>query len=230
MKLTWRTELPQLFLIAAMFAVAAGCWSHAPEQMPIHWNARGEVDGYGGRFAGLLLMPTIAAGTYVLTLLVPLIDPGRTNYRNFAKAYNASRIALVLFFGVVYAVFLLAAFGHRANLPMIVFLAMAALFLVLGNFMGKVRPNWFIGVRTPWTLSSKLSWDKTHRLTGWLMVFMGLLFVGAAFFPNGRMLAGILAIDVACMAWSIVYSYLVYRSDPNRTSPAGVAPSTDEPN
>ena len=73
-----------------------------PDQMPIHWNFRGEVDGYGGKFAGLLLLPLTAVGIYLLMLLVPLVDPGRLNYRNFARAYNVFRLVIVLFMAVVY--------------------------------------------------------------------------------------------------------------------------------
>jgi uncharacterized membrane protein len=227
MKLSWRTELPQLVVIAAMFALAAGCWSHAPEKLPIHWNFRGEVDGYGGRFAGLLLLPLMTAGVYLLTLLLPLVDPGRLNYGNFIKAYSTFRLVLVLFMGVLYSATVAAAFGRQVDITQIAFLGAGLLFIVLGNFMGKIRPNWFVGVRTPWTLSSKLSWDKTHRLTGWLMMFMGVLFILVSFFHNGWMFIGVLIVDVACIGWSIIYSYLVYRDDPNRTPPAGTSPSTD---
>jgi uncharacterized membrane protein len=227
MKLSWRTELPQLLLIAAMFALAAGCWSHAPEKMPIHWNFRGETDAYGGKFAGLLLFPLIATGIYLLMLVVPLVDPGRPNYRNFARAFNVFRIVIVLFLAVVYGVTLLVAFGHHVNLIMIVFLATAGLFLVIGNFMGKIRPNWFFGVRTPWTLSSKLSWDKTNRLGGWSFMLMGVLFAFAAVVQAGWMFVAAVGATGICAAWMIVYSYLVYRRDPNRTPPAGTSPSAD---
>jgi uncharacterized membrane protein len=230
MKFSLRKELPQLLLIAGMFALAAICWSQAPEKMPIHWNFRGVADGYGGKFAGLLLLPLIAAATYLLTLLVPLVDPGRLNYRNFAKVYNTFRLVLMLFLGVIYVVTLLAAFGHHVNMTMIVMLATAVLFLVIGNFMSKIRPNWFFGVRTPWTLSSKLSWDKTHRLAGWLFALMGVLLAIAAFVNTGWMFIATFTVVGVCMVWMIVYSYLVYRHDPERTSPAGVSPSTEEPN
>jgi uncharacterized membrane protein len=99
---------------------------------------------------------------------------------------------------------------------------------VLFNVMGKIRPNWFVGVRTPWTLSSKLSWDKTHRLAGWLSVLMGVLFAIVAFVHNAWTLGVMLSVDAACLIGIVIYSYLVYRVDPNRVSPAGVTPSTDD--
>jgi uncharacterized membrane protein len=158
---------------------------------------------------------------------VPLIDPGRLNYQNFRKAYNAIRIVLVLFMALIYGLAIASAFGYQFNTTSVVFGAMGVMFIVLGNFMGKIRPNWFVGVRTPWTLSSKLSWDKTHRLAGWLFVLMGVLFLPLAAVQTTWALVTVFTIDGLCLVWMIVYSYLVYRRDPNRTSPAATSPGND---
>jgi uncharacterized membrane protein len=230
MKLSWRVELPQLLIIVAMFALAAWSRSRVPDSIPIHWNYRGEVDGYGGKFTGLLLLPIMVSVIYLLLPLLMLIDPGRANYQNFTRVLNVIRIAMAVFFGVIYCVTLLAVFDHHVDVVQICFLGTAALLVILGNAMGKIRPNWFVGVRTPWTLSSKLSWDKTHRLAGWLFIFMGVLFAVVAFVHTGWTMVDMLIVDMACILWIIVYSYLVYRHDPERTSPAGVSPSTEEPN
>jgi len=227
MKLSWRIELPQLIIIAAMFAVAAWAWPHVPDRLPTHWNIRGEVDGWGNKFTGLMLMPMIALGTYVLTLVVPFIDPGRRNYENFSKVYGIIRLCMVLFFALIFGVIVRVAFGHRVNMTTVILPAMGVLFIVIGNFMSKIRPNWFCGVRTPWTLSSKLSWDKTHRLAGWLFMFMGALFFVLLFVPNAWALVAVVSIDVLCAVWIIVYSYLVYRDDPHRMPPAGTSPSAE---
>lgn len=227
MKLSWRIELPLLALIATMFVVAAVAWSYAPERMPVHWNAAGEVDRWGGKFEGLLLLPMLAVGIYALTIVLPMFDPGRGNYRNFPKAYNAIRIAILVFLAAIYAILLLTAFGHNVNVTMVMMFMAGGLFVVIGNYMSKIRPNWFVGVRTPWTLSSKLSWDKTHRLAAWLFLFMGLLFIAAAFVTNTWTILVVLVIDAICVIWMIVYSYLVYRSDPHRTTPAGITPSSE---
>jgi uncharacterized membrane protein len=227
MRLSWRTELPLLFLIATMFVAAAVAWWHAPDRMPVHWNAAGQVDRWGGKFQGLLLMPLVATGMYLLTVILPMFDPGRGNYGNFFKAYYAIRISILVCLAAIYAVMLLTAFGHQVNVTMVMMLTVGLLLVVIGNYLSKIRPNWFVGVRTPWTLSSKLSWDKTHRLAGWLFMFMGLLFVGAAFVANGWTIVALLVIDALCLAWIIVYSYLAYRNDPHRATPAGITPSNE---
>ena len=227
MKLSWRVELVQLAIMAGMFAVAAWAWPQVPDRLPVHWNLQGEVDRYGGKFEGLLLLPFVTLGLYLLLLFVPLIDPGRLNYQNFRKAYNAIRIALVLFMALIYGLLIYSAFGNQGNTTTVILLAMGALFIVLGNFMGKIRPNWFVGVRTPWTLSSKLSWDKTHRLAGWLFVLMGGLFVLLALVQTTWMFIVVFTINALCILWMVLYSYLVYRGDPDRTSPAATLPGNE---
>jgi uncharacterized membrane protein len=224
MKRSWRTELVQLSPIAAMFLTGALCWSHASDRIPVHWNWRGEVDRYGGKFEGLLLLPLISLGLYFLLLVLPLFDPGKANYRTFAGAYNLIRLTITLFLSAIYAVGVLVSLGYHVDMNTVIGLAMGLLFIVLGNVMGKIRPNWFVGVRTPWTLSSKLSWTKTHRLAGWLFIVMGLLAVAWAISQSVWMLGLMIAVDFACGITMVVYSYLVYRKDPARMSPADTQP------
>jgi uncharacterized membrane protein len=150
--------------------VAAATWSSVPDVLPIHWNAAGEVNGYGSKAVGLLTLPITALGLELLLLTIPRIDPGRDNYEQFHAAYAAVRLALVIFMAVVYGLMQLAFHDYRVSMAQAINLLMGVLFVVLGSLMGKVRPNWFVGIRTPWTLSSKLSWDKTHRLGGWLFI------------------------------------------------------------
>jgi uncharacterized membrane protein len=224
MKRSWRIELVQLLPIAAMFLVAALCWSHASDRIPVHWNWRGEVDRYGGKFEGLLLLPLVSVALYLLLLVLPLFDPGKANYRTFAGAYNLIRLTITLFLSAIYAVGVLVSLGYHVDMNTVIGLALGVLFIVLGNVMGKIRPNWFVGVRTPWTLSSKLSWTKTHRLAGWLFIVMGLLAVAWAILQNAWMLGVMITVDFACGISLVVYSYLIYRKDPARMSPADTQP------
>jgi uncharacterized membrane protein len=226
MKRSWRIELVQLLPIAAMFLVAALCWSHASDRIPVHWNLRGEVDRYGGKFEGLLLLPLVSLALYLLLLVLPLFDPGKANYRTFAGAYNLIRLMIMLFLTAIYAVSVLVSLGYHVDMNTVIGLAIGVLFIVLGNVMGKIRPNWFVGVRTPWTLSSKLSWTKTHRLGGWLFIVMGLLAVAWAILQNAWMLGVMITVDIACGISLVVYSYLVYRKDPARMSPADTQPAS----
>lgn len=227
MKFNWRIELPQWLLIGAMFAAAAWAWPQLPDRLPVHWNIHGEVDGWGSKFMGLLFMPLLVLGFYLLLLLAPLIDPGKANYQNFQRVYGIIRVAFVAYMAAVYAATVYAAFGHNVNMTTIILPLVGVLFIVLGNFLSKIRPNWIIGVRTPWTLSSQLSWDKTHRLAGWLFIVMGSLFFFVALVQTTWSLIAMLVIDALFIVWMFVYSYLVYRHDPHRTPPAGTSPSAE---
>ena len=228
MKFNWRFDLPQLLLIGAAFAAAAWAWPQLPERLPTHWNIHGEVDGWGNKFTALLLVPLIMVGVYLLMLLLPLVDPGRANYQNFPKAYNVIRVAILAYLSAIYAATLAAAFGYKINMMSVILPLVGVLLIVLGNFLGKIRPNWFVGIRTPWTLSSQLSWDKTHRVGGWLFIAMGLLFFPVALIQTTWSLVAMLVIDACMLGWLVVYSYLVYRSDPQRMPPAGTLPHADQ--
>jgi uncharacterized membrane protein len=186
------------------------------------------VDGWGNKFTALLLVPLVIVGMYLLMLVLPLIDPGRANYQNFPKAYNVIRVAILTYMSAIYVAMLAAAFGYKINMTSVILPLVGVLFIVLGNFLGKIRPNWFMGIRTPWTLSSQLSWDKTHRVGGWLFILMGLLFFPVALMQTTWSLVAMLVIDACLLGGLIVYSYLVYRSDPQRTSPAGTLPQADQ--
>jgi uncharacterized membrane protein len=221
MKPSWRVELVQWLVIAAMFAVAAVAWPHVPERMPIHWNMQGEVDGYGGKFAGLLLLPLLAVGLYLLLLFIPRLDPAYQNYVQFAGAYLAMRFAMLLFLAVIFGGIVLAAMGYRVPIVSVVAWSIAGLFALLGSVMQRIRPNWLVGVRTPWTLCSELSWTKTHRLAGWLFYLIAAMMVAWGAMPIAAMFViTMTTLGVSVLAL-VVYSYRVYCDDPNRSPTRG---------
>lgn len=224
MTTTWRRELPSLLLLAVMLALLATTWPLAPARVPIHWNASGEVDGYGSKTTGVLLPPILALGLYLLLLFAPRVDPGRANYATFQNSYLVIRTAVLAVVAVLYGVTCLAARGAGVSRSVVVPLAVGALFVVLGSVMGKIRPNWFVGIRTPWTLSSKDAWVRTHRLGGWLFLLLGLTFILDGLTARGwatrYLLGGVLAMVVILFG----YSYFVWRGDPDKVPPAGTQP------
>lgn len=226
MKVNRRIEALQLTILGGMFLAAALTWPSAPDRMPIHWNAAGEVDGYGGKFQGLLLLPLIALAQYLLLRFLPRADPGRANYANFQGAYDTVRLAVLVLLAAVYG--LLHGFlrGARLDVGLVVPVLIGGLLVVLGNTFGKLRPNWFIGIRTPWTLSSKEAWNRTHRVGGWLMVGLGLVTMIAAPVAGRRGLP-VLVVggSLGFVVWSMAYSYWVWRHDPHKTLPAGTSPA-----
>lgn len=225
MNVNWRTEVPQWLIIAAMFVAAAIVWPTVSGQIPVHWDAHGNVDGYGGKFEGLLLLPLIALGLYILLLFLPRVDPGRANYAQFSGPFLVVRYAILMLLAGLYGITLLAVKGYDFNTTRLVLGAIGILFIVLGNVLGKVRPNWFVGVRTLWTLSSKRSWVRTHRLAGWLFTLAGLIFLVLIAFNVGAALPWLIVGVVGLLTVALVaYSYIEWRQDPEKSPPSGTSP------
>ncbi|HVP14318.1 MAG TPA: SdpI family protein [Terriglobales bacterium] len=228
MRFSWRTEWPQWLLIAAMFALAAATWGRAPERIPVHWGIGGQVDRWGGRFEGLLAIPLLALGIYVLMLIVPRIDPGRANYDAFVGPYTTLRLSILVVMAGLYALVILWVRGMRLSIEVLVPLLVGALFVVVGNVLGKLRPNWFVGIRTPWTLSSKQSWTRTHRAGGWVFVLMGVLMMLCAALRTDWALWTMIAVSLVSILGLIVYSYLIWLRDPDKVPPAGTQPAPND--
>ena len=220
MRTNLRIEAVQWAIIGAMFVLAAVVWPSAPEQIPVHWGLSGEPDRYGGKVEGLLLLPLITLGVYLFMLFLPRVDPRRANYALFEGAYRMLRLSMVVLLALVYGFILLCVRGVELDVAVVVPVLVGGFFLVIGNLLGKIRPNWFVGVKTPWTLSSRRSWVKTHRMSGWTFVLLGLAFVvmglaGGA--GSSWAIPALVAASVGSVLWFFVYSYLVWRSDPERT-------------
>jgi uncharacterized membrane protein len=219
-KTNWRTELALLALIALMFAAAFIVWPTAPSEIPVHWNASGEVDRFGGKIEGLLLLPLMALGIYLLMRYLPNIDPGRVNYARFGGAYTAIRAGVLLLMAGIYGMVIAWVLKAPVDMSRAVPVAVGALFMLFGSVLGQVKPNWFVGIRTPWTLSSTESWARTHRLGGWFFIALGVLFAITGLFKLGSFGFVVIGASIAAVAVLMVYSYFVWRSDPaKRTTP-----------
>lgn len=224
MTTNWRRELPSLLLLAAMLVLLATTWSVAPDRIPTHWNAAGEVDGWGTRVTGLLLPPLFALGLYLGFLFAPRVDPGRANYASFPDAYLVIRTAVLAVLALFYGIACLSARGVAVSMQVVAPLAVGLLFVVLGSVMGKIRPNWFVGIRTPWTISSKVAWVRTHRLGGWLFIALGLGFVATGLVGGPMSAPWIVGAVLGMVGVLFAYSYFAWRGDPDKFPPAGTLP------
>lgn len=211
-----------LFLIACGFSAYG--WLNVPEgaQIPVHFNIQGEADRYGGKAEAFLFMPALILGLGLLLAVLPKIDPRGRNLANSRAPYLVSWIgALAIVCGVQALLVWTTLGGGGDTAPPLVMrgvLAVSAVFfIVIGNFIGKARPNFFLGVRTPWTLTSDIAWEKTHRLTGKLWMAAGALALLASLFaPVMAALAVFLAATLGVAVFAIAYSYVVWRSAPDK--------------
>lgn len=208
-----------LFVWTMMLLASLWVDQQLPDEVkvPMHWNLRGEVDRYGSQLEGLYMLPGLTAVMIILFALVPLIEPRRRHMQLSLSAYKKIICAIIIFMGCIHGLILLSSLGKHLDIGRLVVFGIGVLFVWLGNYLGKVRSNFFVGVRTPWTLSSELSWTKTHRLAGWLFFLFGLVQIGTAFFwqPHwafGIMIGGVLI----CSLTPMVYSYFIWKRDPNK--------------
>ncbi|MEZ4519476.1 MAG: SdpI family protein [Chloroflexota bacterium] len=186
-------------------------------QIPIHWNAEGEVNGYAGKAFGLLFVPALTLALTGLFAIIPRIDPRGDNIMRSWEAYRIVWIGILVLMLGIQAITILTAFGSDINTGFLIPAGVGVLFIFLGNSMGKIRPNYMFGIRTPWTLTSELSWNKTHRLAGWLFVALGILMIaGSAFGQNEYWVWGMVIGVFVLVGVTFTYSYIVWKNDPDR--------------
>jgi uncharacterized membrane protein len=185
-----------------------------PEKIASHWNAKGQADGYMSKFWGLFLMPIISLGMFLLFLIIPRIDPLKANVAQFRKYFNRFIVLMTVFLFYLYLLTISWNLGARFNLVHFLAPAFAMVFYYAGVLTENAKRNWFIGIRTPWTLSSEAVWDKTHKLGGRLLKVSGVIALFGVLFQD---LAIFLTIIPAISAsfYLFIYSYLEYRKEKN---------------
>jgi uncharacterized membrane protein len=207
-------------VVAAMALLSAWAWTQLPAgaQIPIHWGIDGRVDGYASREVGLFLLPLVAAAVAAMLAVIPRVEPRRANLERSGRAYRAIWVSIVTLLGVIHVLAVGVAMGAVLDVTRIVMVAVGLLFLVIGNYLPTVRPNYLMGIRTPWTLASDLSWVRTHRVGGRLFVLEGLVLVVLGLAGAGpEMLASVIIVTIVVeLVVVFVYSYRVWKGDPGK--------------
>ncbi len=204
--------------ILILIAILAGVflYSRLPETMASHWNEIDQVDGYMEKFWGTFLVPAMMIGLTLLFLAIPLIDPLKKNIAEFRGYFNVFIVLMNVFMLFVHGLTLAWNLGHTGiKMSVAIMPAMGLLFILIGLFIRKAKRNYFIGIRTPWTLANDVVWEKTHKLGGVLFVIAGILTLLSMFFPEKAFIILMTAILGATII-SVVYSYLVFRQEENK--------------
>ena len=212
MKLTLKTEIIPLLVIVATMAVGFYFAVNLPPIVPTHWGINGQVDAWGSRNFTLFLAPGLILAMYLLFLVLPHFDPKKENYQKFSSTYHGFKSALMIFFFLLYLITGFAGLGYQLPIDKIITAMMGVLFLVIGSYLPKLKTNWFIGIRTPWTLSSEAVWQKTHQIGGKLFILEGFLILLSLLLLKGVWLFSFFMISILILLIIIfVYSYWVYR-------------------
>lgn len=208
-----------LFLVLSTFLIGFLLYPQLPEQIPLHWNIKGEVDKYGDKWFGTFIIPGMNLLFFILFFILPKIDPRKENYQKFKQVYTIFRWSMHLFLVLLYLIILYYGIKGTKETPsylevsFIVPFFVSLLFIIIGNYLGKIKDNFFLGIRTPWTLSSKEVWYKTHRLASKLFVFSGLLGIIGSLFTGMVSFIMLMVPLMLSVIYTIIYSYTEYQKE-----------------
>ncbi len=182
-----------------------------PAEIPMHWGIDGSIDRWGSKW-NLAWLGLLPFGIWLLITFLPAIDPRKENYPRFGRSYRMIRVVIVLLMMAISWISAVAGLKEDIDTALLVMLLMGVVFITIGNLLTRIRPNWFTGIRSPWTLADPVIWRKTHRLGGYLMVSAGICFIGCAFFvrSNARFWIPI-SLLLAGVVLDYVYSAILWK-------------------
>ena len=181
-------------------------WDKLPEQVPSHWGINGEVDGWCSKTQAVFLMPCVMLAMHWLCVLVSYLDPKKVDYnkKSFLLVLWICPAITLLISSLMYA----KALGYDLDVNVIMPLLFGAMFLIIGNLLPKMRQNYTLGIKLPWTLHNEENWNKTHRFSGKVWVAGGIVILATAFLGSFWILLGVLIVMVALPT---IYSYCLHR-------------------
>jgi len=187
-----------------------------PALIPTHWGVSGEIDAWGPNWVSLMI-PLITLGCYYLWKLIPAIAVFKKNIKGLGKWFNNFLTVLILFFLAIYFTTVINAFGYIFNIKFMIIPSLTLLFFYIASMLTKVKRNYFIGVKTPWTLSSDKSWKKTHEKAAIGFRIYAILFLTLFFLPPEFFLWVVLIPIIVLIAYLYTYSYLEWKKDKKAT-------------
>jgi uncharacterized membrane protein len=199
-----------LGIILLSFIIGICLYPQMPEEVASHWNAQGQVDGYMPKFWGLFLMPIISAGMFLLFVLIPRIDPLKENIKKFRKYFDRFVVLVIGFLFYIYLLTIFWSMEMRFDMIQVLTPAFAILFYYCGVLTENAKRNWFIGIRTPWTMSNEKVWDKTHKIGGKLFKISGVIALLGILFEDYAIFIIIVPVILVAI-YTVVYSYFEYQ-------------------
>lgn len=211
MKLTLRKELPIIGIVLIPFVYLAFLWNTLPEKVPTHWNYKGEIDRWGDKYSLIGLLFLLPVLTYLLLLIIPKIDPKKRIDLMGGKYYQLKFI-IVLLMSLLSLFILYLTKNQSISNPNLIFALIGILIVVMGNYFKVIQPNYFLGIRTPWTLENKEVWKSTHTFASKLWFIGGLLIIiGGIILPDDFFLVVFLSIIALIAIVPMVYSYFKFK-------------------
>lgn len=201
-----------VFFLLLSFGLSLAAAPLLPDRVASHWDENGIANGFQPKMAFLLTLPLISLGVALLLFFLPFMDPLKENLQNIRPFYNWFIAGVLLFMDYIHFLSILYNLGFKINLFAFMLPAFALLMIGIGFFLERVKTNWFIGIRTPWTMSSPTIWEKTHRLGATLFKWGGLIVLAGFFIPQYAV--WFLMVPLLGVAFFLVlYSYLLFRNE-----------------
>lgn len=219
-----RKLVPGLLFVALAAAFSVWAYPQLPAQVATHFNLHGQPNGWSSRALATVLAPALALLIALVFTVLPHIDPRGANYAKFGPTYWTLANAVLVLVAGLHVVTLGKAIGWDVNMNRVVSLGVGGLFVLLGNLMTRIRPNWFVGIRTPWTLSSDTVWRRTHRFGGFAFMIAGVCVAVTALLTSSWALYGAIGVAAAAGLGTVVYSYVLWRAERDAGPPAGSPP------
>ena len=181
-------------------------WNQIPEQLPIHWNAAGEIDGWSSKPFAVFGMPLILLAFQWVCVCATQADPKKQNHSEKILHLVFWIIPII---NIALSVFIYcAALGKQVRVEVLMPILMGLLFVVIGNYLPKCKQNYTVGIKIPWTLNSEENWNRTHRLAGWVWTIGGLIIMASGFFAGFWLL---MAVTLIMVFVPLIYSYILHR-------------------
>lgn len=212
-KYSLKTELWPAGLWFLSLAVAIWAYPQLPDLVITHWKFSGEADGWSSRLFHTLFFPGLIFFIYLLLTLMPKFDPMSERYREFSKAYLAMRNLILSVIFIIFAAATLVNLGYNLNIGIIVTTVIGLLMIILGFYFRKIKRNFFVGIRTSWTISSEKVWDKTHHLGSYLFIIWGFLLIAAPYLNQKIALFILLGGAILVVFTLFLYSYWLYSKE-----------------
>ncbi|GAA0076677.1 SdpI family protein [Clostridium sp. CTA-5] len=203
-----------IILIILAFSVSIILYNKLPNQMPMHWNIAGEINRYGSKSFAAFLPPVLMLLVWLGMLLTPKIDPKKDNYSKFDKSYNIIINVTLTFLFILHISVIAVSLGYNVQINRVIPFMLGILFVFIGNYLPKSRPNFFYGIKTPWTLTNEDTWKKTHRLGGKLFVLSGAIIIISSLFFNKNLqfIVVIISIFIAAII-PVIASYFYSKNN-----------------
>ena len=202
-----------LLIVAAAIVASLLVYPSLPERVPTHWDLAGRPNGWSSRFWGAWVMPIFIVGAWAIMQILPRIDPRGTNYAKFGGALEGIIVSIMLFMLGMHVIALRAAMGYSVAMERVLPIGLGILFIAIGNLLPRARPNWFVGIRTPWTLSSDRVWEKTHRFGGHVFVGSGIVMLLSGLFLGHSAHIVTFVVVSLCAAAVLIFSYLEWKRE-----------------